>query len=77
MSRHCKKLERKISKKLGEDRFGVFYLRFLNVTTFLQPEGLQNILFKNCPKVAKNIAKKLVRIISKKLGEDRFGVFYL
>ena len=34
MSRHCKKLERKISKNLGGDRFGVFYYRFLNVTLF-------------------------------------------
>ena len=34
MSKHFKKLERKISKNLGGDRFGVFYFRFLNVTFF-------------------------------------------
>ena len=35
MSSHYKKLYWKISKKLGGDRFGVFYFRFLNVTLFL------------------------------------------
>ena len=50
MSRHCKKIERKISKKLGGDRFDVFYLRFLNVTLFFnirKPFFLLKIVHSN------------------------------
>ena len=48
---------------------------------FLQPEGLQNNFWKKCPMVNCGLkmsshCKKLQRKISKKLGEDRFGVFW-
>ena len=48
--------------------------------TFLRPEGLQNIFWKNCPKVncglqiSSHCKKK--RKISNTLGEDTFCVFY-
>ena len=39
MSRHCKKLERKISKTLGEDTFCVFYFRIFNVNFFYETKS--------------------------------------
>ena len=49
--------------------------------TFLWPEGLQSIFWKNCPYVncesqISSHCKKLERKISKTLGEDTFSVFY-
>ena len=49
--------------------------------TFLRPEGLQNILWKNCPKVncelqiSSHCKKKITKNL-KKLGEDTFCNFY-
>ena len=66
---------------LGTGPLKATFFFTIGTATFLQPEGLQNIFWKNCPKVncesqISSHCKKLERKISKTLGEDTFCVFY-